>query len=114
RGGGLLLFTVDAFGVLPQGGFDRDGVADDLFVHRAPAPGLDRHGAPADRVAGAGFDHGGGHSPGQGVLEGDFFDVDAVYRAEPGTIGVGHLIGVVAGPAFAVLVHAQVGMGLHE
>src|SRR5699024_5503711 len=105
-GGGLLLFAVDAFGVLPQGGFDRDGVADDLFVHGAPAPGLDRHGAPADRVAGTGFDHGGGHSPAQGVLEGDVFDVDTVDRAEPGTVGIGHLIGVVPGPAFSVLVNA--------
>src|SRR5699024_772980 len=113
-GGGLLLFAVDAFGVLPLGGFDRDGVADDLFVHGAPAPGLDRHGAPADRVAGTGFDHGGGHSPAQGVLEGDVFDVDTVDRAEPGTVGIGHLIGVVPGPAFSVLVNAQVGMRLHE
>src|SRR5699024_2413159 len=108
------LLAVDAFGVLPQGGFDRDGVADDLLVHRAPTPGLDRHGAPADRVAGTGLDHGGGHSPAQGVLEGDVLDVDAVYRAEPGTIGVGHLIGVVPGPPFTVLVDAQMGVRFHE
>ena len=113
-GGQRLAIAVHALRVLAQCRLHRDGIGDDLLIHRAPAPGLDRHGAAADRVSGTGLDHHGGHAATQRVTEADLLDVDPVQRAEPGAVRVGHLVGVVTRPPLTVLMNAEVTVRLHK
>ena len=108
-----LLVAVDALRVLAQRALHADVLGEDHVEDRV-APGLHTDRLPADRIARTGLDHDAGDAARQRVVEAGFKRVDAVDGAEPRAVRVGHFIGVVACPALAVLVHAEVRMGVEE
>ena len=110
---GDLLLPVHAFRVLAERGFHGQILRHEHLVDD-PSPGLEEGGATADGVAGSGLDERRGDSPTQRILESEIGRVDAVERAQARPIGIGHLIRIVTGPAFAVLMHAEVAVGFDE
>jgi hypothetical protein len=107
RGGELLAIAEDALGVLPERRLHAAGRAEHHLVHRL-AGAADRHRLAADRVAGPRVDVHRQHPAGDRVLEAEVGRVDGVQRADVRGDRVGHLVGVLAGPALALLVHPEV------
>src|SRR5699024_7313579 len=108
-----VLLAVDALGVLPQRGLDGHVLPDHHLVDDA-APRLHRRGQAADRVRGARLADRARDAAAQCVLEAQLRGVDRVEGAQLRTVDDGPLVRVVAGPALAVLVDAQVAVGLDE
>ena len=99
---GLALARPYALGVLAVGHLEaaEDACRSAMRIASiGPAAELDVEGLPADDVAAAGHDVGGGDAAGQGHADAGVVGLDGVEGAQAGLHRAGHLVAVARGPA---------------
>ncbi len=109
----LLLLAVDALRVLAECRLHPRRLPQRHFVD-GPAPAFQRYRLAADRVAGAGVYVDCQHSAADSVAKPHVRGVDRVDGTHMRGDWLGHLVGVLAGPALGFLAHADVPVRLDE
>ena len=112
HGAFLQALAIAALGILAEGALHGGRLLQQHIVHPLACQLQHREGA-AHHVGAAGAGAGGGHAAPDGVGEGLVLGVDGVDGPQLGSQGVHDLVIVHALPAHALVVQADVAVGLH-